>query len=94
MLYIVNNERFVGFFDKRTKSSYLYTLELFGKMLKVGDMSYLASGFLNDYSVFPLNISNLLEMRSDGYSFSKDLDILLQNSSPEDNQILMCVRMR
>lgn len=94
VLYIVNNERFVGFFDKRTKSSYLYTLELFGKMLKVGDMSYLASGFFNDYSVFPLNISNLLEMRSDGYSFSKDLDILLQNSSPEDNQILMCVRMR
>lgn len=94
VLYIIGNERFVGFFDKRTKSSYLYTLEQFGKMLKVGEMNYLASGFLNDYSVFPLNISDLFEKKSDGFSFSKNLDILLQDASPEDNQILMCIRIR
>ena len=92
--YIVKGERFVGFFDKRTKSSYLYTVEQLGKMFKVGEMNYLVSGSFDEYSVFPLETSSLLEKKSDGFSFNKDLDILLQDVSPEDNQILMCIRMR
>ncbi len=94
VLYIVNNERFAGFYDKRTQSSYLYTVEQLGKMFKVGEMNYLVSGSFDEYSVFPLETSSLLEKKSDGFSFNKDLDILLQDVSPEDNQILMCIRMR
>ena len=75
--------------DKRTQSSYLYTVEQLGKMFKVGEMNYLVSGSFDEYSVFPLETSSLLEKKSDGFSFNKDLDILLQDVSPEDNQILM-----
>lgn len=63
-------------------------------MFKVGEMNYLVSGSFDEYSVFPLETSSLLEKKSDGFSFNKDLDILLQDVSPEDNQILMCIRMR
>lgn len=93
-MFIVNNERFAGFYDKRTQSSYLYIVEQLGKMFKVGEMNYLVSGSFDEYSVFPLETSSLLEKKSDGFSFNKDLDILLQDVSPEDNQILMCIRMR
>ena len=61
VLYIVNNERFAGFYDKRTQSSYFIYSGATGKMFKVGEMNYLVSGSFDEYSVFPLETSSLLE---------------------------------
>lgn len=94
VLYIVNNERFIGFFDKMTGRSYLFTIKELQKYLDTGKMNYLLSGFLNEYSVFPLMVSDLLEEKSQGVFFHKKLESLLQNASPDDNPILMCVRLK
>ena len=39
-------------------------------------------------------VSDLLEEKSQGVFFHKKLESLLQNASPDDNPILMCVRLK
>lgn len=57
-------------------------------------MDYLSSGFFHEYCVSPLNVSDLLELKRQGYSFQKELEDLLHDASNEDNQILMCIRLK
>ena len=94
ILYIVHNQRFIGFYNKHNQLSYLYQLKQFQDMLKVGKMDYLSSGFFHEYCVSPLNVSDLLELKRQGYSFQKELEDLLHDASNEDNQILMCIRLK
>ena len=94
VVYIVNKQKYIGFYDKRNGKTYVYKLEFFQERLGVSDSYTYLAGMIDDCCVVPLDINALIDLKDDGYEFPVELSSLVEKAGADDNPILLTVRLK
>lgn len=92
--YIVDNVKYIGFYNLQNDESHAYKLKDFAKLLKCGKFDYVSSSIESTHFVLPLSPNSLKKMEAKGYVFCDKLKEILLQTTEEDNPILCVIDMK
>lgn len=92
--FMVDDVKYIGFYDKRNGQSEIHPLNDFSQALKCGEFDYVASSLESDCFVFPLSSGKLKDLEVKGTMLCDDLKKVLIQASEEDNPILCMLNLK
>ena len=91
--YSVAQIPYIGIYDKKKNLSYSYTQTTFQENLQIGKIDNIA-GVTDNYIVAVLQPFELLDKKTEGYKFTRNLEPLVAKSLSDDNPILCLFRIK